>query len=147
MRRRNVVASLLLVALTAGLTLSNTLVAQNQDTVGSDRLKSLKQEYMNTLQSRVDAVESRYKVGISPLPHLVNARIDLLDAELEFATTRDERVEILKQKVENLREKESLVKEGQKSGLPDSSPEDALLATAERLRAEISSVREQGREE
>ena len=147
MRRRNVVASLLLVALTAGLTLSNTLVAQNQDDVSSDRLKSLKQEYMNTLQSRVDAVESRYKIGQSPLPQLVSARIDLLDAELEFATTRGERVEILKRKVDNLREKESLVKEGQKSGLLGSSPEDALLATAERLRAEIALVREQGREE
>ena len=82
MRRRHVVALLLFVALTAGLTLSNTLVAQNEDIVGSDRLKALKQEYINTLQSRVDAVESRYKVGTSPLPQVVSARIDLLDAEL-----------------------------------------------------------------
>jgi hypothetical protein len=133
--------------LTAGLTLSNTLVAQNQGAVGSDRLTSLKQEYINALQSRVDAVESRYKIGTSPLPHLVSARIDLLDAELDFATTRDERVEILKRKVEILREKESFVKEGQKAGSPGSSLEDAILATAERLRAEIALVREQGREE
>ncbi len=147
MRRRNVVASLLIVALTAGLSLSSTLVAQNQDAAGSDRLTSLKEDYIDTLQSRVDAVESRYKIGTSPLPHLVSARIDLLDAELEFATTRDERVEILKRKVENLREKESFVREGQKVGLLGSSPDEALLATAERLRAEIALVREQGREE
>ena len=99
MRRRTVVASLLLAVLTAGLTLSDRLVAQNQDVVGSDRLKSLKQEYVSTLQSRVDAVESRFKIGTSPLPHLVSARVDLLDALLEFATTRDERIELMKRKV------------------------------------------------
>ncbi len=146
MRCRNVVALLLFVTFTAGLTLSNTLVAQNQDAVGSDRLASLKQEYIKTMRSRVDAVESRYKVGTSSLPDVVSARIDLINAELEFATTRDERVEILKRKVESLREKEHYVKQGQERGLQGFSPEAALLATAERLRAEIALVSEQDRE-
>ena len=100
MRCRNVVASLLIVAFTAGLTLSNTLVAQNQVALSSDRLKSLKQEYINTLQSRVEAVESRYKSRHVATAAALSVRIDLLDAELEFATTRNQRVEILKRKVE-----------------------------------------------
>ncbi len=146
MHRHTVVALLLFVAFTAGLTLSSTLVAQNQDTVGSDRLTSLKQEHINTLQSRVEAMEARFKIGTSLLPDVISARIDLLDAKFAFAQTHENRVRLLQQKVETLREKEQYVNEGQATGLPGFSPDVALLAKAERLRAEIALVTEQASE-
>ena len=72
---------------------------------------------------------------------MIDARNAVLDAELELASTRKERVELYRKRVESLRELEEIASERHKHAII--SIEELLLATAARLQAEIDLFREQ----
>ncbi len=111
--------------------------AQTSKSVQSEKLTSLMKERCDVLEKRVSAFESQHKSGICNLELVINARDDLLAAELELAESRENRIELLKSRVKNLRLGEQRILELQKIGAAGGSETDGLLAISRRLLAEI----------
>ncbi len=111
--------------------------AQTSKSVQSEKLTSLMKERCDVLEKRVSAFESQHKSGICNLEMVINARDDLLAAELELAESRENRIELLKSRVKNLRLGEQRILELQKIGAAGGSETDGLLAISRRLLAEI----------
>ena len=77
----------------------------------------------------------------SPVDRVVAAENDLLDAELQLASSKQERVKLCQKRIENLRFLEKILTQRFAQG--GSSMEDRLVATAARLQAEIDCLRQQ----
>ncbi|MGN6135809.1 MAG: hypothetical protein ACTHOU_15080 [Aureliella sp.] len=105
------------------------------------KLKVLLQERCDILQRRVDTVQALVASGRAGPETVVAARGDLLDAQLALATDKAQKIEVLERKVDNAKQYEQLKQKGfeaAQSGYPE-----ALLATAQRLEAEIELLRQQ----
>ena len=89
------------------------------------------------------AVKEQFRHGIGTHDAVIRASNQLLDAELELAQTREERIGIHKQRVRNLKELEEYARQRQRAA--QVSVDKVLEARAARLGAEIELLREQAR--
>lgn len=105
------------------------------------KLTSLLQERRDVLKTRVEMVEHLTKIAVSAPEALVAARHDLLDAEYELATSSQQRIGVLQQKLENAKQFEAIMQ--QRKLAAKGTEADVLLAKARRLGVEINLLKEQ----
>ena len=110
---------------------------------GSSQIQTLLKERRDTLHELVLAVKEQFRHGIGTHDAVIRASNQLLDAELELAQTREERIGIHKQRVRNLKELEEYARQRQRAA--QVSVDKVLEARAARLGAEIELLREQAR--
>jgi outer membrane protein TolC len=115
--------------------------AQNDGGDLKTKITELMTQRRDTLRERFTAVQARYNSGTMSVDAVITANDDLLDAELELASSKPERLELCKKRVENLRGLEKVLAQRHEQG--SASIESKLLATAARLQAEIDCLREQ----
>jgi hypothetical protein len=137
MRYRVYLGLVILAAGIFGLAVSSNYAAQTSSSVQSENIKSLMKERRDILKKRASAFESHYINGFCTLERLIDARDDLLAAELELAESRENYIELLKSRLTNLKEGEQRILELQKVEARGICETDGLLATSRRLLAEI----------
>ena len=103
-----------------------------------DTLKELMEKRRDALKTRVNSIRKRRLVERASF--LAKAIDDLIDAEMELVTDKDERAGLLRRRVDSWRDLERKEQARFKNGV--SRPDELLLATAERLQAEIDLQRE-----
>jgi hypothetical protein len=107
----------------------------------SKQLEALLKERRDTLRQMVENLEvgQRSGTGITELS-VLHARNELLDAELDLAKTREERVAVREKMVANLKVIEKAAEMQYRMGT--TTPETLLRAKAARLKAEAQLLRE-----
>jgi hypothetical protein len=116
--------------------------ALGQDSDSSrTKLVSLLKERRDVLQTHVEVVEALFKIAKSTPEAVIAARDALLDAEYDMATSKDQRIEVLKRKVVIAKELESIMQ--QRKGDAKVTEAEVLMARAHRLEADIKLLREQ----
>jgi outer membrane protein TolC len=108
-------------------------IDQQSDTDNA-RVKLVKQRHA-VLEKRLDVLQEQYLIGGCTLLALMDAREDYLLSALELAKTREERIKILLDRFENLRNFEKQIAQRFANGTTNVA--DLHLATANRLAAEI----------
>ncbi len=105
-------------------------------------LKTLRTERRDTLRMVVEVVDTYYKSGQATLGTLIDARNDLLDAELELIarTDAESRKKLHQRRIENLKKLELASEEQYKLG--SGSAENRFKAKVARLQAEIEFLEE-----
>jgi hypothetical protein len=111
---------------------------------GTGQLQSLRKERRDTLRKLVDAAESKYNSGKATLECVLRASELLLEAELDLAATKTERIAVREKLVANLRQVEKAAQMRHHAGV--APIEESLQAKAARLKAEIQLQCEQGGE-
>ena len=140
-----VALSLLLLAVALGVVLC-TQDAESQDTPVSsfdEQLNDLLVKRRDTMRKLLDVVTLLYQEGSSDFNKVVSAQSGLLDAKLQLATKKEERIQIYVQQVEVSRSLERLLMQQHASG--EASVEQVLASTAAKLQAEIDLLKEQGK--
>jgi len=135
-------SSLLLVGLVASMLCGALVVwthtARSQQPApdaASERLDALLRERVDTFQQIVKIAVAEHEAGVASLEEVLNAYAQLADAEIELTDKHDERVEILKRRLEGVKKLERAVQARHKIG--QESKRRVLQAQAERLLAEI----------
>ena len=105
------------------------------------QVESLMKERRDVLQNIAQMLNAQYRVGTAGIDRVVSATNKLADAELELAKTKDERIAVCRKQVESCRDFEKLCQARHEVGIVTQA--DVLIATAERLKAEIQLLREQ----
>ena len=105
----------------------------------SQKLQSLLNERRDTLRKLVDATESKYRSGEATLDSVLRASEQLLEAELDLAETKAERIAVREKLVANLRQREEYARGLHANGR--ATLESLLQVTAARLKAEIQLLR------
>jgi hypothetical protein len=111
------------------------------DTEQEDTLESLLVEYRATLKDRHKHLEIRNQQGTLQYSEFIEAQNEVLAEELLVATSKDERVALLKKRIENLKSLEETVAAQFQAATATST--DSLVAKSKRLLAEIELIREQ----
>jgi len=133
--------TIVVLLLVAWLTVPESDAQQNTDIKVDPQLNDLLTARRDTLQAIVNAVEVRYRDGTGQFASVADARDKYILAELELAKTKQQRIELCKKRIDNLRELEK--SETVRSEKGTAKVEVKMLATAARLQAEIDCVREQ----
>ena len=105
------------------------------------QIDTLQNEYLQTLREREMLVRAAFQSGNTGLQDVIEASNDLIEAKLEFARTAEQRMALLRQRVENLRKLEETIHQYVELG--QTGREDLLLARAQRMKAEIELLRAQ----
>lgn len=105
-----------------------------------ESLSALMQEREQTLQKLVDIARTKYKHGEASLDFLVAAERELLDAQLDSATTARERIVILESQLRVATQHEDRMAKLVENA--DASPSDLMTAKANRLTAQIALLQE-----
>jgi hypothetical protein len=106
------------------------------------QLRSLMEERRDTLDKAVQVLLAQYRVGTVDVERLASAMSRLGEAELDFAKNKDERIAVCRKQVEVCRDFEKICQGRRDAGTVTDA--DVLQAKAERLKAEIQLLREQG---
>jgi len=136
------------------LQLNEPLLNLNNDRVDETLEKSLNPqdpknlnealiERRDVARKLVEAAKKEYDVGISKLEAVLLAQNVLLEAELALAKTKAERIEILKQRLKNLRQLEQEVATKYQIGSHGGSRANFLSAYVARLTGVVELLREQ----
>jgi len=136
---------LTLIVVAAGffcVSLAKPAQSQDQPEPKNAQLEKLLIERRDTARELVAAVEAEYAVGAETVGALVRAQNVLLDAELDLAKTKPERIRIHEQRVKNLRRVEAEIAAKAKLGVAGASTADLKSAQVSRLTAEIELERE-----
>ena len=104
-------------------------------------IQALLRERRDVLGKYVDVLEKRYAAGAMTPETLFRARDRLFDAELKLVTATEQRVALYRKRLDNMRALEDLVKK--QFDIGQCTMESMLLATAERLQADIELLQEQ----
>lgn len=114
--------------------------AQPEADKPEDAIRDLMNEREQVLQKLVDVAKAQYEQGNASLDSVISAERELLDAKLDSATTRGERIAIRESqlKLAQLRER----KVAKLVEFADGSPRDLMTAKANRLTAQIQLLRE-----
>lgn len=121
-----------------------TIPPQGQDRLASStaalqvedpELRALREARRDVLKEAVEILGVRFREGGSSPNAFIAANVALLEAELELAGSKEERVHVLQQLLEQHKELEQRMEE--MSDLGVGRPEDYLTAKAARLKAEI----------
>ncbi|OYP33880.1 hypothetical protein [Rhodopirellula sp. MGV] len=137
-RQRFVVLVLGAVTL-AATAVHSELTAETVAGEESAKVRELMEKRRDVLAKRVEYLTVQFQNAIVPFNKVLDARDDLFAAELELATSSDEQIEVLRSRVENLKELEELFEGLYAKGQADAPTK--LLATAHRLAAEIDLAR------
>ncbi len=139
MQRRSYFSVIIVVASTFFIA-SFTNAQESAEADERPQLEELMIQRRDVLLQLVKTLEMKFSQGLCRVDSVVAARAQLLDAELELATTKDARLKILHKQIKNLRELEDSLKIRHQAG---QVPSDTLLsARAARLKAEIALARE-----
>ncbi len=98
------------------------------------------EERRNVMRKRMEILLLRDQQGVEPKEVVLMACEEFLQAELELARTKPERLTVLEQMLEIAKQIESVENEKEKSGT--SRLEDLYKVRAFRLRCEIDLLRE-----
>jgi outer membrane protein TolC len=104
--------------------------------VKDSKLQQLLKERLATLRKLVDQTTRDYQAGRVSFDRVHQAMAAMLRAELELCESNKERIEVLKKIVAQAKEHEQNAIQRYKAGQASSS--DTLMATADRLEAEIA---------
>ena len=99
-------------------------------------VKQLRQERLALLAERVALLEARLKADMVDFQDLVAVRAAYLDARLELAETREERLEILRKSVENAEQLVAVVQS--QFEIATISRDEVLAAKVELLNRKIA---------
>ena len=124
-------------ALVAG---SAARAQQANESDSRSELTRLLTKRRDTLQMRVELLEQRLAQSDAMIDSVVTARNQLLDANLQLATTKNQRLDILRKRIENMRGLEDATKQRHEDG--KTTMVSVLAVTAGRLQAEIDLARE-----
>lgn len=117
---------------------------QTNTNESSARIRKLLKERRHVMAQRVEYFDSQFhNAKITRVP-VLEARDDLIAAEIDLAETRNERLELLKSRVANLKEVEESRIAPRTRAMADTS--EVLQATSQRLLAEIELERAIGAE-
>ena len=100
-----------------------------------DRLAALQEERVAIYRQLAEQAEGLYRAGRASGMDVLEARLELLDAQLGAETSAERRVALLQEKVALLREAEATISDRMNVG--EASADAALRARARRLSAEI----------
>jgi outer membrane protein TolC len=106
-------------------------------------LKQLQKQRVATLARLVDVLTAQYKVGTVDYAGVHQARRELLDAKLDLAETRAERVAVLEQQIKAAKQSLDVVQMRFNAGRV--SEADVCRARAFCLETEIKLVQERGK--
>ena len=144
MRNRICLSISLLITLIAETTMSANYVVQESNNAQSEKIKKLMIERCEILNERVEYLESLMNsgatldVGQDGSKMLIDAREDLFVAKIELAESREQRIELHKSRIENLKRHEQNMLAIKEAGGRDSyTYYDLLMAKSCRLEAEI----------
>lgn len=104
------------------------------------RIADLQAERIKTLGDVVKALERMYRTGVVDLQRLLAGRSELIEARLELATTKAERLALLKEHLDLAKRDEEVAQARLRDG--SGSEVDYLQARATRLQREVSLLRE-----
>lgn len=137
-------AGLIVMAVVVTATLFSMAAEPSKTSVSLEtRIAKLVQERLETLDDVVKLKTAGFRQGEVNLGELIQARIQLHDAQLETTKTHKERENILAQQLQQLRELEVISRQRAKAfELPHYQ---VLSITALRLKAEIDLLTEQSR--
>ena len=138
MTRRICISSAVLF-LIAWLVISESGAQQNDELGNAAKIRELQQQRFDALRKRYEVVQARYDDGSLGLEDVVAAQDALLIAKLEIAESRQEQLQIGKERIDNLRSKEKLEDVKFESGR--GRAEDRYAAKAARIQAEIDFLR------
>ena len=113
----------------------------NDDANQKERLQQLLDERIRVLQQLVEALRLQHQTGLASVQAVYEARKKLLAAQLDHATTSQERTRFLTESLANLRALEDSVMVKYDEG--QAAADRMLAVKAERLEAEILLHREQ----
>ncbi|MGH7202124.1 MAG: hypothetical protein ACREJB_16080 [Planctomycetaceae bacterium] len=108
-----------------------------------NRLRQLLAERRDTLEQAVVLARTRYEQGQGGVNQLFELTIELTEAKLALADGAEERIGLLNEQVETLRQLEAMSKT--RAEVAAGSPLDHLKAKARRLEAEARLLQEQHR--
>jgi hypothetical protein len=142
---RRICCTLAVLVLLVWLVTAESGAQPNAGNPNAVKLQELLQERHDALEKLYEVVKSRHDDGTLHYELVVPVLDDLLKAKLELAPSKQERLELCRKRVDNLRFLEEIAEARLKvrSGLVDAK----LLATAARLQAEIDCLREESKPE
>lgn len=136
---------LVFVAASALLLLVATVTtAQNEPTSVNVQIRDLLTQKLDVLKERLEGAKQRFDAGQIPQDRLLRARLDLLRAELDLANSRADRIAVLESQLQTRQELEQLHMRRHSDG--PGTLETRLIATADRLDAEIALLREKAKQ-
>jgi hypothetical protein len=106
------------------------------------QLESLLQERRDTLRKIVEYVQAQEKTGAFDLPDAIRVSNELIEAELELATSKAQRIALQQKFVANLKRIEQFLQRSAEVGRGTDATKKHLEAKAARLKAEIQLARE-----
>ena len=120
---------------------SFTIAQQATESDSHAALNELLTKRRDTLKQRVDVLEQMHADGSLSLTAVLAGRDQLLDAELQLAKTKEQRLTLYQKRLDNMRALEDMVKKRYEAG--QITLDSTLSARAARLQAEIDLLREQ----
>ena len=121
----------------------NVTAAQNQTSLADVRIRDLLTQKRDVLKERLDGTQQLYDVGDTQPDRVLNARTDLLRAELDLVTSKAERIAVLESQLKTQKEFEQWATRRFEDGTD--SFDAKFIATADRLEAEIALLREESK--
>ena len=112
-------------------------VGQDSD---AEKIEQLQLERRDTLRARVDAVDQAFRTGRLSVDVMLNAHIDLIDAELEVVSDPAERIKLRTEALEDFRQIAKFEELKQQQGV--GTVQEMLEAKAASLAAEIELLKE-----
>lgn len=116
------------------------VISAEQNGKQSDTLDDLLKQRRDTLQQLVKVVKEQYHQGTSDYAAVAKSTDQLIDAELELADNHQERIALLKRRVDLMESLEALTEGQFLSG--QRAPSEPLQARAAVLEAKIELARE-----
>ena len=108
---------------------------------GEKKIAELKKERFEILTQRVEALESQYKQGDIQIMKVIHAKEDVYQAQLAMDTVPKERVELLKLRLQNMKQLEEV--STQRFSVGVGSLDDKFVGIAARIQAEIDLLNEE----
>lgn len=115
--------------------------ADNEANPAEDQIRELMTQKRDALQERVDEMQKLHGGGTVTTDKVLDAQLDLTKAQLELATSKEDRLSVLKSQVQIFRDLEQAAKSRYESGTALRA--EVLNAKASRLDAEIALLRAQ----
>jgi hypothetical protein len=116
---------------------------QEERTTTGAKLRDLLTAKRDVLKERFDYIKANHDLGTVPYDKVLLAHELFLKTELELASTKEQRLDICKKRIENYRFLEDRAMAEVQSGRGTS--DETLLATANRIQAEIDCLREESK--
>ncbi|QEG01441.1 hypothetical protein Mal15_55170 [Stieleria maiorica] len=139
--KRTVIAAVMIAVAGMWFVMNRTAAQQSSENQHAEKIAELMQQRHDVLQQHYEVIKRRYADGRFEYDQVISAMDALLKAKLDLAKSKQERLDICKQRVDNLRSLEQWGESRLKSGV--GAVEETMLATAARIQAEIDCLREE----